>query len=133
MAARRVSLSYLLTAVALSLGAAAATFHLKHAVRDLEREIAKVETEIARERWAVQAAAADLAYLTRPERLVMQAEQLGMVPARGSRVVAADQIVTEQQIRLAKLSVKPATLPSGTTVALRTKPLPLLSLVSGDN
>ena len=56
MAARRVSLSYLVTAVVLSLGAAAATFHLKHEVRDLERQLAAVEAETARERWAVQGA-----------------------------------------------------------------------------
>ena len=32
-------------------------------------------------------ARADLAYLTRPDRLVLQARQLGLVPARGGTLV----------------------------------------------
>ena len=133
MAARRVSLSYLVTAVVLSLGAAAATFHLKHEVRDLERQLAAVEAETARERWAVQGAVADLAYLTRPDRLVMQAQQLGLVPARGNRIVTAGQLPTQQQIQLAGAAPMAAVLPSGVAVALRTKPLPMpmVALASG--
>ncbi|MFO1071691.1 MAG: hypothetical protein U1E17_03120 [Geminicoccaceae bacterium] len=133
MAARRVSLSYLVTAVVLSLGAAAATFHLKHEVRDLERQLAAVEAETARERWAVQGAVADLAYLTRPDRLVMQAQQLGLVPARGNRIVTAGQLLTQQQIQLAGTAPRPAVLPSGVAVSLRAKPLPtpLVTLASG--
>jgi hypothetical protein len=128
MAARRVSLRYLVTAIVLSLGAAGATFQLKHAVRERERELARIEAQIARERWAVQAARADLAYLTRPDRLVMQAEQLGMVPVRGTRLMQAGQIVPWQQLQLAKAPVA-TTLPSGTEVELRLKPMPLLTLV----
>lgn len=128
MAARRVSLRYLVTAVCLSLGAAGATFQLKHAVRDRERELASVRAEIARERWAVQAARADLAYLTRPDRLVMQAAQLGMVPVRGTRLAQVDQIVPWQQVHFAKAPIT-ATLPSGAEVELRLKPAPLMTLV----
>ena len=132
MAARRVSLGYLLTAACLTVGAAAATFHLKHAVRDLERNLAATEARIAQERWAVQSARADLAYLTRPERIVMQAQQLGMVPARGDRLVQADQILTFRQLQFAKAQM-PAVLPSGAEVSLRGKPLPqaFLALVGG--
>ena len=92
MAARRVSLGYLSTAVLLSVGAAVATFQLKYAVRNVEGELATVRAQIAREREVVQSARADLAYLTRPDRLVMQAAQLGMVPARGERLLAASQL-----------------------------------------
>ena len=45
------------------------------------------EEKIEQERWAVQADRADLAYLSRPDRLVMQAQQLGLVEAEGGRVV----------------------------------------------
>lgn len=128
MAARRVSLGYLVTAICLSLGAAGATFQLKHAVRERERELGEVRAQIVRERWAVQAARADLAYLTRPDRLVMQAQQLGMVPVRGTRLAQAGQIMPWQQAHFAKAPIA-ATLPSGAAVELRLKPAPLMTLV----
>lgn len=128
MAARGMNLRYLLTAVILSLGAAAATFELKYSVRNLEHELASVRKEIARERWAVQNARADLAYLTRPERLVQQAGQLNMEPARGTRLVQVDQIPPWQQVQLAGMPV-PTTLPSGTEVMLRLRPLPMLAVL----
>ncbi len=53
MAARRVSLGYLVSAVLLAVGAAAATFQLKYAVRDLERELAATQDQIEQERWAI--------------------------------------------------------------------------------
>lgn len=126
MAARRVSLGYLATAVLLSVGAAVATFQLKYAVRNVESELAKVRDQIAREREMVQAARADLAYLTRPDRLVMQAAQLGMVPARGGRLLAAKQLPGWDQLQWAQLPV-PATLPSGAGIELRSKPLPAMA------
>lgn len=128
MSARRVSLRYLATAIVLSVGAAAATFQLKHAVRDLERELTAVQAQIAQERWAAQSARADLAYLTRPDRLVMQAEQLGMVPARGGRLMQAEQILTHEQIQLANTPPMAAMLPSGAEVSLRVRPPPLVEL-----
>lgn len=129
MAARRVSLHYLLTAVVLSVGAAAATFQLKHKVRDVEHELGEVGGAIAQERWLARSARADLAYLTRPERIVMQAEQLGMVPVRGGRLLQPGQIPTEDQLQFAN-AVMAATLPSGAEVDLRLKPLPLLALAA---
>lgn len=126
MAARRVSLGYLATAVLLSVGAAVATFQLKYAVRNVEGELATVRGQIAREREMVQAARADLAYLTRPDRLVMQAAQLGMVPARGERLLAAKQLPGWDQLQWAQLPV-PATLPSGAGIELRSKPLPAMA------
>lgn len=129
MAPRRVSLHYLLTAVVLSVGAAAATFQLKHKVRDVEHELGEVGGAIAQERWLARSARADLAYLTRPERIVMQAEQLGMVPVRGGRLLQPGQIPTEDQLQFAN-AVMAATLPSGAEVDLRLKPLPLLALAA---
>ncbi len=127
MAARRVSLRYTLAAVVLSVGAAAATFQLKHKVRAVERELGEVGGAIAQERWLARSARADLAYLTRPERIVMQAEQLGMVPVRGGRLMEPGQIPTQDQLQFANAALA-ATLPSGAEVALRLKPLPLLAL-----
>lgn len=131
MAAGRVSLGYLATAACLSLGAAAATFQLKLAVRDLERGLVEVEARIEEERSATRAARADLAYLTRPERIVMQAEQLGMVPARGGRLVQGDQLPTYRQLELAGAAPRAATLPSGAAASLRARPAPVLTLTGG--
>jgi hypothetical protein len=113
----------------LSVGAAAATFQLKHKVRAVERELGEVGDAVAQERWLARAARADLAYLTRPERIVLQAPQVGMIPVRGSRLVQGRQIPTMDQARFADAAVA-ATLPSGAKVALRLKPLPLLELAS---
>ena len=126
MAARRVSLGYLSTAVLLSVGAAVATFQLKYAVRNVEGELDKVQAQIARERGDLQSARADLEYLTRPDRLVMQAAQLGMVSARGGRLLTAAQIPGWDELQWARVPVQ-AMLPSGAEVELRSKPLPVMA------
>lgn len=122
MAARRVSLGYLVSSVLLAVSAAAATFQLKYEVRDLERDLAGVRGRIEQERWALQAARADLAYLTRPDRLVLQAHQLSLVPARGGRIVSAGQLPDWEQLQWAK-SPMLAVLPSGGEIELRAKPM----------
>jgi hypothetical protein len=130
MAARRVSLGYLVSCFLLAVGAAAATFQLKYAVRDLERELVAVRSAVELERWAVQAARADLEYLTRPDRIVLQAGQLGMVPARGGRLAGADQLPDWLQLQWARVPT-PALLPSGVAVEFRAKPTLLHELGLG--
>jgi hypothetical protein len=103
-----------------------ATFQLKYAVRDLERDLAAVKLEIRQEREAIQAARADFGYLTRPGRLVQQAAQLGMVPARGGRLLQVRQLPGWEQLQWAKQPMQ-AMLPSGAAVALRSKPSPVLA------
>ena len=126
MAARRVSMGYLATSVLLSVGAAVATFQLKYAVRNVEGELGKVQAQIARERGDLQSARADLEYLTRPDRLVMQAAQLGMVSTRGGRLLTAAQIPGWDELQWARVPVQ-AMLPSGAEVELRSKPLPVMA------
>lgn len=126
MPARRVSLGYLITSMVLAVGAAAATFQLKYAVRDLERELASTRAKIEQERWAIQSARADLEYLTRPDRIARQAGQLGMVEARGGRLARASQLPDWQQVQWANLTM-PALLPSGTAIELRVKPAPFVT------
>lgn len=121
MAARRVSLGYLITCAVLALGAAAATYHLKYAVRGLERELAATRARIDQELWAVQAARADLEYLIRPDRIALQAAQLGLVEGRGGRLAVAAQLPDWEQLQWAKAPM-PAILPSGVAVELRAKP-----------
>lgn len=124
MAARRVSLGYLASSVLLALGAAAATFQLKYAVRDLEHDLAATRGRIERERWAIQSARADLEYLIRPDRIVLQASQLGMVEARGGRLASAVQLPDWAQLQWSKAPMS-AVLPSGVAVELRAKPMAL--------
>lgn len=125
MAARRVSPGYLASAVLLSLGAALATFQLKYAVRGLEHDLAEVKVQIGQERDAMRSARADLAYLTRPGRLVKQAAQVGMVPARGGRLWQASQLPDWAQLQWAKQPMQ-AVLPSGAALLLPAKPVPML-------
>ena len=125
MAARRVSLGYLVSSIVLAVGVAAATFQLKYAVRDRERELAATQDRIEQERWAIQGARADLAYLTRPDRIALQGGQLGMVPARGGRLAKAGQLPDWAQLQWANVPT-PALLPSGSEFELRGKPLPFL-------
>ena len=72
----------------------------------------------------MQAARADLEYLIRPDRIVLQASQLGMVEARGGRLAGAAQLPDWEQLQWSKAPM-PAILPSGVAVELRAKPLAL--------
>ena len=122
MAARRVSLGYIVSAAILAVGAAAATFQLKYAVRDLEHELAATERRIEQQRWALQAAEADLEYLTRPDRIVLQAAQLGMVEARGGKIAEVARLPDWAQVQWSNVQM-PAVLPSGAAVELRGRPI----------
>ncbi len=122
MAARGVRLRHTLLAAGLALAAALATFQLKYAVRDLEMELGGLRARLGAERSALQLARADLAYLTRPERLVAQAGELRMVPGGGSRIIDAAGIVPAEHLRLAREPLL-ALLPSGAEALLRVKPL----------
>ena len=125
MAARSVRLRYTIAAVVLTLLAAWATYHLKYAVRDREIELEHLHAQVETAKKALQLQRADLAYLTRPERLVVQASQLGMTPGRGARLVDVSQIVPAAQLQLA-LSPLPALLPSGAATVLQLRPIPAI-------
>ena len=128
MAARRVSLGYLVSSVLLAVGAAAATFQLKYEVRDLEGTWPGSGRGSSRSNGRYRPTRADLAYLTRPDRLVLQAQQLNLVPARGGRFVSASQLPDWEQLQWAKAPML-AVLPSGGEIELRAKPLlPLAEL-----
>lgn len=133
MAAGRVSLRRVgprrvaLAAVA-TLAVAAATFHLKYAVRDLDLERDRLRARLAEERGALQVARAELAYLTRPDRIVAQAAGLGMTPGRGARIVDPGRIVPASQLDLARRPLA-ALLPSGASGLLKVKPLGGVTLV----
>ena len=73
MAARRVSLGYLVSSMVLAVGVAAATFQLKYAVRDREHELAATQGQDRAGALGDPGARADLAYLTRPDRIALQA------------------------------------------------------------
>jgi hypothetical protein len=115
-------LRHVLVALGLTVGAAAAVFHLKYAVVGLERELTQLKAQIEEERWLVRMRRTDLAYLTRPDRLALQAEQLHLRPARSSQLVDITQIGSRAQVQLARHPLA-VMLPSGQEGALRAKPL----------
>ena len=127
MAVRRMSLRYGIAAALLTLLAAWATYHLKYAVRGYEIELARLRSQLETERSALQVARVDLDYLTRPDRLVVQAAELGMIPGRGARIVDPARIVPAQQLELARVPLV-ALLPSGAEAVLMVKPLPALAV-----
>lgn len=122
MATRGMKLAYRVLGIALVLAMAGTTYRLKHAVRGIDGELGGLRQELDGARWAIRAALADLEYLTRPERLVMQAPQLGLVPAKGSRIVSAEAVPPMAQLALAA-SPLPVVLPSGGAALLLARPL----------
>lgn len=119
-------LRYVITTIVLVVLAAGAVFQLKYQVVRLERERMALETQLRAERWTLQTRKADLAYLTRPDRLALQAAQLGMKPATSDLIVDIKQIGDRQQIELANNPVA-VTLPSGAEVELRLKPVAIFT------
>ena len=117
-------------AVVLALGAAAVVFQLKHTVLELERELKTTRQQIEEQRWRQQKLRADRAYLPRPERIAMQARQLGMQPLRPARIAEVGQIVRHDHLELAGKTV-PFVLPSGAAVELRIKPVQTLAVDTG--
>ena len=113
-----MSLRYGLTVLALALVAAGATFRLKHAVRGLDQELSSLEEKIEVQRWALRTARAEFAYLTRPERLALQAAQLGLVPARGERILAASDLPPKEG---AQTPVTSDPLPARTALPMAAK------------
>ena len=92
MAARRVSLGYLATAVLLSVGAAVATFQLKYAVRNVEGELATVRGQIARA----------YLYMSQQYGLRLAAQQRKLFEA-WDRQYPADRWECERNLRIGKL------------------------------
>jgi hypothetical protein len=119
-----------LAAVALMLSAAAATFVLKYEVRKQENEVARLHDAIVEQRWVRQTLRADLAFLTRPDRITMQAIQTGMVPLRPDRLASIVEIPRDDQFELAGHAV-PFSLPTGGTLELKFKPYQLVGLSAG--
>lgn len=117
-----MNLRTLAVAAILTVVAAAAVFTLKYEVLALEAQRTDLRGELDREYWRLQLARAELAFLQRPERLAMQADQLDMVPAQASRIVEPEMIGRRAAMLLAQSSVAVA-LPSGAEVKLRARPV----------
>lgn len=117
-----MTLRHTVSAVLVILLAAAAVFHLKYAVVGLERELAALRAAIDEEQWLVRLRRADLAVLTRPDRLALQAEQLGLQPARAQHIVVIESIGSRAQIELARSPLE-VTVPGGEPAMLRARPI----------
>lgn len=108
------------TAVA-ALGCAMLVFEFKGTVRSIDRQIAATDRTIQQDRWKLQTLRADYAYLIRPERLALQAAQLGMVPATTKNMVQVASLPFDPGLLYANKTM-PATLPGGEMVELKVKP-----------
>jgi hypothetical protein len=122
MEAGRMTLRHIATAFVLVLLAAAGVFHLSYLVVDLERQLVSLNQEIEDERWRLRTSKADLAYLTRPNRLAQQAEQLGLKPARAQQIVEVEAIGNRMHVELARNPLA-LTLPSGGAAVLMVRPV----------
>ena len=132
MAARRVSLGYLVSSMLLSVGAAVATFQLKYAVRDVEDELGDVQAQIAQERWAIcRSARADLEYLTRPDRMVMQAASSAWCRRAAAVWPTAGQLPDWDELQWAQRSDRWHMLPSGAESSFARKPSPSWPISGG--
>jgi cell division protein FtsL len=68
-------------------------YSLEHAIRGEERNIAKLESQIANERETIALLNAEWSNLTRPERLQMLAEKnLGLKPVSPDQYVSASDL-----------------------------------------
>jgi hypothetical protein len=122
MEGRGMTLRYIIGALLLIVLVAAGVFRLKYAVVDVERQFTDLQHQIEEERWQLRLRQADLAYLTRPDRLVGQADQLHLRPARSGQIVELASIGSRAQIELARNPLA-IMLPSGAEGALRAKPI----------
>ncbi len=103
--------------------AATLVFHLKYKVLGLERELTSVQKDVVSETWRLRTLRAELAYLSRPERLAMQARQLGLHPAGAEALTSVPEIARLYDRSLSGLSLA-VVLPSGNQVQLAVKPRP---------
>ena len=103
--------------------AAMLVFHLKYKVLGLERELTSVQKDVVSETWRLRTLRAELAYLSRPERLAMQAKQLGLHPAGAEALTSVPEIAKLYDRSLSGLSLA-VVLPSGNQVQLAVKPRP---------
>jgi hypothetical protein len=110
-----------LGALAAMITAAAVTIQLKHEVLERERELTRLRTALVDAGWRQRTLRADIAFLARPDRLMQQAEQLGMQPVRAAQLARIAELPSLDLLALAE-TVLPVTLPTGETVALRFRP-----------
>ncbi len=109
---------------------AMAVFQLKFVVRERERELAATRRAIQEERWRIQTLHADWAWLTRPERIVAQARQLGLEPIRAERMARVADLPDAAVLAFAGRTLT-VELDPGQAVELRFKPATALPTAAG--
>lgn len=82
--------------------AAGGVFKLKHSVAAMRDQLYRVEADIAEERRLLRTLEADWAHVTRPDRLMEMALDLGMVRASVQHVVKLERIETRAMFEMAK-------------------------------
>lgn len=109
---------------------AMAVFQLKFVVRERERELAVTRRAIEEERWRIRTLHADWAWLTRPERIVAQARQLGLEPMRSDLLVRVADLPDATALAFAGRTLT-VELDPGQAIELRFKPISALPTGTG--
>ena len=112
---------------ALCVIAGAGVLELKHSVAAMRDQLARVEADIADEERQVRMLQADWAHVTRPDRLVELAHELGMVRAWVQHVIKLDHVSHRTSLQMAEYRVK-IPLSEGAEGVLRIKPPATLSV-----
>jgi len=79
-------------AVALALGSAAALYGVSYETRLLETRAQALDRALDRVEADIAAARADIAHLSRPERMAPLARAMGLAPPTGQQFVAESQL-----------------------------------------
>ncbi|MDX6752058.1 hypothetical protein SH611_19815 [Geminicoccaceae bacterium 1502E] len=96
-----MSARYSIAALALAVAAAGTVYQLKYWVREREGSLWRLRGAVQEEVWRIRTLEADLAFLTRPERLALQAPQLGMVPVTPKALARLEDIPRVDEIPVA--------------------------------
>lgn len=106
----------------LAVAVGAAVFELKANVLVMNEQLSLVESAIRKERHKIQTLEADWAHVSRPDRLVQLAHEVGMVRAGVLHVASLDRIGRRAMLELTGLSFAVPLGQTGTGT-FRVKPL----------
>lgn len=98
-----MSIRYSIVALILAIVSAGTVYELKYWVHEREGDLRRLERTVRDEQWRIRTLEADLAFLTRPERLALQAPQLGMVPVTPKALARLEELPRIDQIPVASM------------------------------
>lgn len=92
--------------ILLCVASGASVFELKNSVASMQKQLNRVNVDIAEEHRLIRTLEADWAHVTRPERLVQLAREVGMVRAGVQHVVSLSNIGRRAMLEMARYPVR---------------------------